>query len=68
MRWPFEDQVAPHRENLVANTDNVGEKLLEEISFGATDRGGEKIIIDKDYVRERVEDLAKDADLSRFIL
>mgnify|MGYP000052648133 CR=1 FL=1 len=46
----------------------VIEKLLEEISFTASDRGGEKITIDDTYVRERVAPLAKDSDLSRFIL
>lgn len=70
------DELATLAAEINENVENIGarrlhtvmEKLLEEISFGATDRGGEKIIIDKDYVRERVEDLAKDADLSRFIL
>ena len=46
----------------------VMEKLLEEISFEATDRGGETIIIDKAYVDARVSDLAKNTDLSKFIL
>jgi ATP-dependent HslUV protease ATP-binding subunit HslU len=46
----------------------VMEKLLEEISFTAPDRGGETISIDADFVRERVGELAKNTDLSRFIL
>ena len=46
----------------------VLEKLLEEISFTASDRTGETIVIDAALVRERVGKLAKDADLSRFIL
>ncbi len=46
----------------------VMEKLLEEISFEATDRSGDTISIDKAYVEERVSDLAKDNDLSKFIL
>jgi ATP-dependent HslUV protease ATP-binding subunit HslU len=46
----------------------VLEKLLEEISFTATDRGGETVVIDKDMVHERVAQLAKDTDLSKFIL
>ena len=46
----------------------VMEKLLEEISFTATDRAGEAITIDAGYVRARVGELAKDADLSKFIL
>ena len=46
----------------------IMEKLLEEISFEATDRSGETIHINKEYVEKRVSDLAKDADLSKFIL
>ena len=46
----------------------VMEKLLDEISFTASDRSGETITIDADYVRERVTELAKNADLSKFIL
>ncbi len=46
----------------------VMERLLEEISFTASDRGGEHITIDAAYVREQVSDLAKDTDLSKFIL
>ena len=46
----------------------VLERLLEEISFTATDRGGEAIAVDAAYVRERVAPLAQKGDLSRFIL
>ena len=46
----------------------VMEKLLEEISFGATDRAGETFVVDAALVREKVGELAKDADLSKFIL
>ncbi len=46
----------------------VIERVLDEISFGAPDRGGETVTVDGDYVRSRVADLAKNADLSRFIL
>ena len=46
----------------------VMERVLDEISFTATDRSGEAVSIDADYVRERVSDLAKDADLSKYIL
>jgi len=59
-----------------ASIENIGarrlhtiiEKVLDEISFTATDRGGEKIIIDKDYVTKNLGALAKDTDLSKFIL
>ena len=46
----------------------VMERLLDEISFTATDRSGEAVSIDAAYVRDRVADLAKDADLSKYIL
>ncbi|MEO8557821.1 MAG: ATP-dependent protease ATPase subunit HslU [Rhodospirillales bacterium] len=46
----------------------VLEKLLEDISFDAADRPGTAITIDADYVRTHVSALAKNADLSKFIL
>jgi len=46
----------------------VMERLLEDVSFTASDRSGEALTIDADYVRETVADLAKDTDLSKFIL
>jgi ATP-dependent HslUV protease ATP-binding subunit HslU len=46
----------------------VMEKLLDEISFTATDRAGETIVIDADYVHKKVSELAKNVDLSKFIL
>ena len=46
----------------------VMERLLDEISFSATDRAGETVRVDAAYVRENVADLAKDADLSKYIL
>jgi ATP-dependent HslUV protease ATP-binding subunit HslU len=46
----------------------VMERVLDDISFVAPDRAGETVTIDGAYVRERVADLAKNADLSRFIL
>ncbi len=57
-------------------TENIGarrlhtvlERLLEEISFSATDKAGETITIDAAYVEDQVGDLVKDADLSKFIL
>ena len=59
-----------------AGVENIGarrlhtvmERLLDEISFTATDRPGNKIKIDAAYVEEQVAELAKNADLSRFIL
>jgi len=46
----------------------VMERLLEEISFAASDRNGETITIDADLVQARLAMLASNADLSRFIL
>jgi len=46
----------------------VMERVLDEISFTATDRSGETLTIDGDYVQKNIGDLAKNADLSRFIL
>jgi len=59
-----------------ASVENIGarrlqtvmEKLVEDISFSASDRSGEAITIDADYVAEHVGTLAKNADLSKFIL
>jgi ATP-dependent HslUV protease ATP-binding subunit HslU len=46
----------------------VLERVLDEISFAAPDRSGDTVTIDATYVRDRVESLSKNADLSRFIL
>ncbi len=59
-----------------ASVENIGarrlhtllEKVLDEISFTASDRSGEKIIIDKKYIEKNLGELAKDTDLSKFIL
>jgi ATP-dependent HslUV protease ATP-binding subunit HslU len=76
----FEDGAIEELAGLAAeintSVENIGarrlhtvmERLLDEISFTASDRGGETVTIDADYVRERVSPLAKDADLSKFIL
>jgi ATP-dependent HslUV protease ATP-binding subunit HslU len=44
------------------------ERVLDEISYNAPDRGGSSVTIDADYVREHVGDLANNTDLSRYIL
>ncbi len=59
-----------------ASVENIGarrlqtvmERVLDEISFSATDRNGETLTIDGAYVEKNIGDLAKNADLSRFIL
>ena len=44
------------------------ERVLDEISFTATDKAGEKITIDSKYIQKNLGELAKDTDLSKFIL
>ena len=44
------------------------EKVLDEVSFTATDRGGEKIVVDKNFVTKNLGELVKDTDLSKFII
>jgi len=59
-----------------ASVENIGarrlqtvmEKVLDEISFEASDKSGQTITIDAAYVQTNVGDLAKDADLSKYIL
>lgn len=70
------DAIAELAANVNSTVENIGarrlqtimEKLVEEISFTASDRAGETIEIDADYVRTQVGELAKNADLSKFIL
>ena len=70
------DELARLAAEVNANVENIGarrlhtvlEKLLDEISFSATDRKGDTVTIDSEYVRAQVTELAKDADLSKFIL
>jgi ATP-dependent HslUV protease ATP-binding subunit HslU len=46
----------------------VMERVLDEISFAASDRGGDKLVVDAAYVEKHIGDLARNTDLSRFIL
>jgi ATP-dependent HslUV protease ATP-binding subunit HslU len=70
------DAVADVAVAVNSSVENIGarrlqtvmERVLDEISFAAPDRNGETIRIDADYVQKHVGDLAKNADLSRFIL
>ncbi|HJP53376.1 MAG TPA: ATP-dependent protease ATPase subunit HslU [Rhodospirillales bacterium] len=69
-------EVADLAAEINSGVENIGarrlhtvmEKLLEDISFTASEHGGETITIDAQQVREKVGELAKDADLSKFIL
>ena len=70
------DTIANLATEVNSTVENIGarrlhtiiERVLDDISFTATDRGGEKIIINSDYVKGNLEDLVKDSDLSKFIL
>ena len=58
-----------HIENIGARRlQTVMERILDDISFTAADRGGEKVEIDEEFVRNNVGELAKNTDLSRYIL
>ena len=46
----------------------IMERLLEELSFDAPERPGETVIVNAEYVRQRIDELCKDEDLSKFIL
>ncbi|MEQ8284316.1 ATP-dependent protease ATPase subunit HslU [Thalassospira sp.] len=70
------DEIARISASVNESVENIGarrlhtvlEKLLDDISFTATDRAGETFKVDGAYVREQVEELSKDTDLSKFIL
>ncbi len=70
------DAIADVAVEVNTSLENIGarrlqtviERVLDEISFSATDRSGERMVIDGAYVRAQVADLAKNADLSRYIL
>ena len=70
------DAVADTAVAVNASVENIGarrlqtvmERVLDEVSFAAPDRHGETVKIDAAYVEKHIGDLAKNADLSRFIL
>jgi ATP-dependent HslUV protease ATP-binding subunit HslU len=70
------DTIANIASEVNASVENIGarrlhtiiEKILDDISFTATDRSGEKIIINKEYINNNLKDLTKNSDLSKFIL
>ena len=70
------NELATLAADINSSVENIGarrlhtvmEKLLEQISFEASERSGETIVIDDDTVRENVAHLAEDADLRKFIL
>jgi ATP-dependent HslUV protease ATP-binding subunit HslU len=70
------DAIANIAVSVNASIENIGarrlqtvmERILDDVSFAATDRAGETVRIDAAYVEKHIGDLAKNADLSRFIL
>jgi ATP-dependent HslUV protease ATP-binding subunit HslU len=70
------DAIADIAVEVNTSVENIGarrlmtvmERILDDISFDAADKSGEAITIDAAYVREHIGDLAKNADLSKFIL
>ena len=70
------DTIANLASEVNSSVENIGarrlhtiiERVLDEISFTATDRSGEKIVIDSKYVKRNLGQLVKDNDLSKFIL
>jgi ATP-dependent HslUV protease ATP-binding subunit HslU len=44
------------------------EKLLETVSFEAEDRNGERLVVDAGFVDEQLSSIARDTDLSRYVL
>ncbi|CAD7771654.1 MAG: ATP-dependent protease ATPase subunit HslU [Candidatus Methanoperedenaceae archaeon GB50] len=70
------EEIAKIAVDVNEKTENIGarrlytimERLLEDISFEAPQRKGERIIIDPDYVQSKLSDVVKDVDLSRYIL
>lgn len=70
------DEIAAIATKVNASVENIGarrlhtilERVLDEVSFTATDKAGESVTVDADYVRANIGDLADDTDLSKFIL
>ncbi|MDX6751007.1 ATP-dependent protease ATPase subunit HslU [Geminicoccaceae bacterium 1502E] len=70
------DEIARLAAEINERVENIGarrlqtvmEKLVEEVSFNASDRGGEAMRIDRDYVRHQVGELVATGDLTKFIL
>ena len=70
------EKIAETAAEVNSSTENIGarrlhtvlEKLLDEISFNAPDMKEKKFTIDKSYVEEKIADIVKDRDLSRYIL
>ncbi len=70
------EEVAEMADIVNAQTENIGarrlytimEKVVEDLSYNASEMSPGNITIDKQYVRERLSEIVKDYDLSRYIL
>ena len=70
------DMLAKLSTEINSTVENIGarrlhtiiEKVLDEISFDASDKSGQKIKVDREYVKKNLGELVKDTDLSKFIL
>jgi len=70
------DTIANIANEVNSTVENIGarrlhtiiERVLDEISFTATDKAGEKITVDSKYIKKNIGELVKDTDLSKFIL
>ena len=70
------DMLAKISAEVNSSVENIGarrlhtiiEKVLDDISFNATDKAGETVTVDKEYVNNNLGNLVKDTDLSKFIL
>ena len=70
------DAIASIAVSINSSVENIGarrlqtvmERILDDVSFTAADRNGETVVIDAEYVEDHIGDLARNTDLSRFIL
>ena len=73
---PIIDLLAKISAEVNASIENIGarrlhtiiERILDEISFTASDKSGETVSVDSDYIKKHIGELVKDTDLSKFIL
>jgi len=69
-------EIARLAQQVNETTENIGarrlhtlmERLLEDVSFHAPERRGTRVVVDRDFVRAALADVASDTDLSRYIL
>ncbi|MFP4315657.1 MAG: ATP-dependent protease ATPase subunit HslU [Desulfovibrionales bacterium] len=69
-------EIASFAQSVNEETENIGarrlytimERILSDLSFDAPERKGQKIVVDEEYVREKLQDVTRDRDLSRYIL